>query len=110
MKKQFTGLLQQIHLCEHIITWLLQCWDNGMRIMELEGREAKLLRSVAETISLTKRCCLYVTVKPSHSSSKEKYKFCLYVQRLEGLCYLTDDVQGTLPALCVKAQSLQVLM
>lgn len=45
----FTGLLQQTHLCEYIITWLLQCWDNGMRITELEGREAKLLGSLAET-------------------------------------------------------------
>lgn len=63
-----------------------------MRIMELEGREAKLLGSLAETISLTTTCCLYETLKPSHSSSKEKYKLCLYVQRLQGLSYLTEDV------------------
>lgn len=67
--------------------------------MELEGREAKLLGSLAETISLTKTCCLYVTLKPSHSSSKEKYRFYLSVQRLQGLSYLTEDVQGTLPTL-----------
>ncbi|GAB0207253.1 hypothetical protein GRJ2_003190900 [Grus japonensis] len=26
---------------EHIITWLLRCWDNGASSLELEGREAK---------------------------------------------------------------------
>lgn len=91
--------MQQTHLSEYIINWLLQSRDNGTGIMELEGREAKLLGSLAETISLTKKCHLYVTLKHSHSSSKEKYKFYLYVQRLEELCYLTEDVQGTLPTL-----------
>ncbi|GAB0209419.1 hypothetical protein GRJ2_003407600 [Grus japonensis] len=28
---------------EHIITWLLCCWDNGASSLELEGREAKQL-------------------------------------------------------------------
>lgn len=37
---------------------------------------------------------LPVTLKLSHSSNKEKYKFYLYVQRLQRLSYLTD-VQGT---------------
>ena len=32
---------------EHIITWLLQCWDNGASSLELEGREAKQLGSLA---------------------------------------------------------------
>ena len=32
---------------EHIITWLLRCWDNGASSLELEGREAKQLGSLA---------------------------------------------------------------
>ena len=32
---------------EHIVTWLLQCWDNGASSLELEGKEAKQLGSLA---------------------------------------------------------------
>ncbi|KAM9020100.1 Friend virus susceptibility protein 1-like [Ara ararauna] len=32
---------------EHIITWLLRCWDNGADGHELEGSEAKQLGSLA---------------------------------------------------------------
>ncbi|GAB0202691.1 hypothetical protein GRJ2_002734700 [Grus japonensis] len=32
---------------EHIITWLLRCWDNGASSLELEGREAKQLGSLS---------------------------------------------------------------
>ncbi|GAB0209273.1 hypothetical protein GRJ2_003393000 [Grus japonensis] len=32
---------------EHIITWLLCCWDNGASTLELEGREAKQLGSLS---------------------------------------------------------------
>ncbi|PKU32055.1 ubiquitin carboxyl-terminal hydrolase 4 [Limosa lapponica baueri] len=32
---------------EHIVTWLLQCWDNGASSLELEGREAKQLGSLS---------------------------------------------------------------
>ncbi|GAB0196181.1 hypothetical protein GRJ2_002083400 [Grus japonensis] len=32
---------------EHIITWLLRCWDNGVSSLELEGREAKKLGSLS---------------------------------------------------------------
>ncbi|KAK4820990.1 hypothetical protein QYF61_009456 [Mycteria americana] len=28
---------------EHIVTWLLRCWDNGASSLELEGKEAKHL-------------------------------------------------------------------
>ncbi|KAK4806132.1 hypothetical protein QYF61_001055 [Mycteria americana] len=28
---------------EHIVTWLLRCWDNGASSLELEGKEAKQL-------------------------------------------------------------------
>ncbi|GAB0207631.1 ubiquitin carboxyl-terminal hydrolase 4 [Grus japonensis] len=32
---------------EHIITWLLHCWDNRASSLELEGREAKQLGSLS---------------------------------------------------------------
>ncbi|GAB0203775.1 hypothetical protein GRJ2_002843100 [Grus japonensis] len=32
---------------EHIITWLLHCWDNGASSLELEGRETKQLGSLS---------------------------------------------------------------
>ena len=35
------------HPGKHIITWLLRCWDNGASILELEGKEAKQLGSLA---------------------------------------------------------------
>ncbi|KAK4832245.1 hypothetical protein QYF61_021170 [Mycteria americana] len=30
---------------EHVVTWLLRCWDNGASSLELEGKEAKQLGS-----------------------------------------------------------------
>jgi len=35
------------HPGEHIVTWLLRCWDNGARSLESEGKEAKQLGSLA---------------------------------------------------------------
>jgi len=35
------------HPGEHIVTWLLRCWDNGASSLELEDREAKQLGSLA---------------------------------------------------------------
>ncbi|GAB0184017.1 hypothetical protein GRJ2_000867000 [Grus japonensis] len=35
------------HPGEHIVTWLLQCWDNGAGSLESEGREAKQLGSLS---------------------------------------------------------------
>ncbi|KAK4828266.1 LOW QUALITY PROTEIN: hypothetical protein QYF61_024931 [Mycteria americana] len=32
---------------EHIVTWLLQCWDSGANSLELEGKEAKQLGSIS---------------------------------------------------------------
>jgi len=32
---------------KHIAIWLLQCWDKGASSLELEGREAKQLGSLA---------------------------------------------------------------
>jgi len=34
------------HPGEHTVTWLLQRWDNRASTLELEGREAKQLRSL----------------------------------------------------------------
>ncbi|KAM9575877.1 uncharacterized protein ACIB01_003549 [Guaruba guarouba] len=42
MRKDFTRLPG-----EHIITWLLRCWDNGADIYKLEGMEAKMLGILA---------------------------------------------------------------
>jgi len=42
MQKDFSH-----HPGEHIATWLLQCWDNGASSLELEGKEAKQLGSLA---------------------------------------------------------------
>jgi len=35
------------HPGEHIVTWLLWCWGNGASSLELEGKEAKQLGSLA---------------------------------------------------------------
>ncbi|KAK4807112.1 hypothetical protein QYF61_018453 [Mycteria americana] len=32
---------------EHIVTWLLRCWDSGANSLELEGKEAKQLGSLS---------------------------------------------------------------
>ncbi|GAB0203397.1 hypothetical protein GRJ2_002805300 [Grus japonensis] len=74
MRKDFSRLPG-----EHIITWLLRCWDNGASSLELEGREAKQLRSLsreggidkaigkkAQALSLWRRLL---------SSVKERYPF-----------------------------------
>ncbi|XP_074909170.1 ubiquitin carboxyl-terminal hydrolase 4 isoform X3 [Buteo buteo] len=64
---------------EHIVTWLLRCWDGGASSLELEGREAKQLGSLSreggidkaigkktQTLSLWRRLLLGV---------KERYPF-----------------------------------
>jgi len=42
MRKDFS-----CHPGEHIVTWLLCCWDNGASSLELEGKEAKQLGTLA---------------------------------------------------------------
>jgi len=37
-----------MHPGEHIVMWLLRCWGNGASSLELEGREANKLRSLAK--------------------------------------------------------------
>ncbi|GAB0210056.1 hypothetical protein GRJ2_003471400 [Grus japonensis] len=73
---------------EHIITWLLCCWDNGASSLELEGREAKQLGSLsreggidkaigkkAQALSLWRRLL---------SSVRERYPFSKDVARRPG--------------------------
>jgi len=35
------------HTGNHIVNWLLRCWDNRASSLELEGREAKQLGFLA---------------------------------------------------------------
>ncbi|KAK4810759.1 hypothetical protein QYF61_007733 [Mycteria americana] len=42
MRKDFSH-----HPGEHVLTWLLRCWDNGASSLELEGKEAKQLGSLS---------------------------------------------------------------
>ncbi|GAB0208875.1 hypothetical protein GRJ2_003353200 [Grus japonensis] len=49
MRKDFSRLPG-----EHIITWLLRCWDNGASSLELEGREAKQLGSLSREEGIDK--------------------------------------------------------
>ncbi|KAK4807067.1 hypothetical protein QYF61_018408 [Mycteria americana] len=42
MRKDFSR-----HPGEHIVTWLLRCWDSGANSLELEGKEAKQLGSLS---------------------------------------------------------------
>jgi len=42
MRKDFS-----YHPGENFVTWLLRCWDNRASILELEGKEAKQLGSLA---------------------------------------------------------------
>lgn len=41
-------------LGEHIIIWLLKCWDNGTSSLEFGGREAKHLGSLSREKSINK--------------------------------------------------------
>ncbi|XP_049683074.1 ubiquitin carboxyl-terminal hydrolase 4 isoform X4 [Accipiter gentilis] len=42
------------HPGEHIVTWLLRCWDSGASSLELEGREAKQLGSLSREWDIDK--------------------------------------------------------
>ncbi|KAK4807220.1 hypothetical protein QYF61_024340 [Mycteria americana] len=45
---------QSLCLSEHTVTWLLRCWDNGASSLELEGKEAKELRSLSREGAIDK--------------------------------------------------------
>jgi len=49
MRKDFSR-----HPGEHIVTWLLRCWDNGASSLESEGKEAKQLGSLARDGGINK--------------------------------------------------------
>jgi len=49
MRKDFSR-----HPGEHIVTWLLRCWDKEASTLELEGKEAKQLGSLAGIGALTR--------------------------------------------------------
>jgi len=49
MRKDFSR-----HPGEHVVTWLLRCWDNGASSLELEGKEAKQLGYLARKGALTR--------------------------------------------------------
>ncbi|GAB0203714.1 ubiquitin carboxyl-terminal hydrolase 4 [Grus japonensis] len=64
---------------EHIITWLLRCWDNGASSLELEGREAKQLGSLSREggidKAIGKKTQALSLWRGSLSSLREKYPF-----------------------------------
>jgi len=49
MQKDFSH-----HPGEHIVTWLLRCWENGASSLELEDKEAKQLGSLARDRGIDK--------------------------------------------------------
>ena len=49
MRKDFSR-----HPGEHIVTWLLRCWENGASSLELEDKEAKQLGSLARDRGIDK--------------------------------------------------------
>ncbi|XP_065518438.1 E3 ubiquitin-protein ligase AMFR isoform X1 [Lathamus discolor] len=67
------------HPGEHILTWLLRCWDNGASSVKLEGREAKRLGSLSrkEGIdkSIGKGAQVFSLWRRLLSSVKEQYPF-----------------------------------
>ncbi|GAB0183663.1 hypothetical protein GRJ2_000831600 [Grus japonensis] len=64
---------------EHIITWLLHCWDNGASSLELEGREAKQLGSLSREggidKAIGKKAQALSLWRQLLSSVKERYPF-----------------------------------
>ena len=65
MQKDFS-----CHPGEHIVTWLLRCWDNGASSLELEGKEAKQLGSLAREGGIDK------TIGKKHKPSASGEDFC----------------------------------
>ncbi|KAK4810468.1 hypothetical protein QYF61_004248 [Mycteria americana] len=64
---------------EHVVTWLLRCWDSGASSLELEGKEAKQLGSLSREGGIDKAIgkgeparCLWRRLL---SAMKERYPF-----------------------------------
>ncbi|GAB0199275.1 hypothetical protein GRJ2_002392900 [Grus japonensis] len=74
MRKDFSRLPG-----EHIITWLLCCWDNGASSLELEGREAKQLGSLSREggidKAIGKKAQALSLWRQLLSSGRERYPF-----------------------------------
>ncbi|GAB0208039.1 hypothetical protein GRJ2_003269600 [Grus japonensis] len=74
MRKDFSRLPG-----EHIITWLLRCWDNGASSLELEGREAKQLGSLSREggidKAIGKKAQAFSLWRRLLSSVRERYPF-----------------------------------
>lgn len=64
---------------EHIVTWLLRCWDDGATSLELEGREAKQLGSLAREKAIDKTigkgAQIFTLWRHLLSGVKERYPF-----------------------------------
>ncbi|KAK4806187.1 hypothetical protein QYF61_001110 [Mycteria americana] len=67
------------HPGEHVVTWLLRCWDSGASSLELEGKEAKQLGSISREGGIDKAIGKGA---PAHSlwrrllsAMKERYPF-----------------------------------
>jgi len=68
------------HPNEHIVTWLLQCWDNGANSVLLDSREACQLGSIAKNSAIDRgisRCQdeAFTLWKQMLLAMKEKYPF-----------------------------------
>ncbi|GAB0208487.1 hypothetical protein GRJ2_003314400 [Grus japonensis] len=74
MRKDFS-----CHPGEHIITWLLRCWDNGASSLEVDGREAKQLGSLSKEggidKAIGKKTQALSLWRRLLSSVKERYPF-----------------------------------
>ncbi|GAB0195049.1 hypothetical protein GRJ2_001970200 [Grus japonensis] len=70
MRKDFSRLPG-----EHIITWLLRCWDNGASSLELEGREAKQLGFLSREGGIDKAIGKKAQALSLLSSVRERYPF-----------------------------------
>ncbi|KAK4821436.1 hypothetical protein QYF61_020019 [Mycteria americana] len=64
---------------KHVVTWLLQCWDNGASSLELEGKEAKQLGSLSREGGIDKAIGKGAPVlslcRQLLSAMKERYPF-----------------------------------
>lgn len=67
------------HPAEHVVTWLLQCWDNGASRLELMGSEARQLELLSRERSIDKAIwkeTQAITLWRRYVSAvKEKYPF-----------------------------------
>jgi len=73
------------HPGEHIVTWLLRCWDNGASSLELDGKEAKQLGSLDKEGGIDKTIGKKAEVlslwRTPLSDMRESYPF------IEDVCY-----------------------